>query len=235
MAKVTPCEACGEPFTHRPMDRGRRFCSARCQNKARGSHRRPEVQCPVCLRRHRPSGLAQTVCSWECSRKARHIGEACSFAWHLCHCGAWYPKRNSKWHCSHPRTDVGRLANALQRVSCLLCGDAFLTRATTQRYCSVTCAKRAHKDTREARQRGATIERVHRQRVYERDGWVCQLCRRPVKRDAQVPHPLAPTLDHIIPLAAGGAHAYANVQLAHFLCNSTKSDGNAQLRWDIAA
>lgn len=35
-----------------------------------------------------------------------------------------------------------------------------------------------------------------------------------------VPHPKAPTIDHIIPLAVGGDDTRANVQLAHFLCNS---------------
>jgi len=29
-------------------------------------------------------------------------------------------------------------------------------------------------------------------------------------------------LDHIIPIAAGGEHTPANLQLAHFLCNSIK-------------
>jgi 5-methylcytosine-specific restriction endonuclease McrA len=46
-----------------------------------------------------------------------------------------------------------------------------------------------------------------------------------------VPHPKAPTIDHIVPLAAGGDDIKANVQLAHFLCNSVKSNqgGNEQL------
>jgi 5-methylcytosine-specific restriction endonuclease McrA len=36
-----------------------------------------------------------------------------------------------------------------------------------------------------------------------------------------VPHPKAPTIDHIIPLAHGGDDTRANVQLAHFLCNAS--------------
>ncbi len=34
--------------------------------------------------------------------------------------------------------------------------------------------------------------------------------------------PLAPVIDHIVPLDAGGLHEPANVQCAHFLCNSKK-------------
>ena len=38
--------------------------------------------------------------------------------------------------------------------------------------------------------------------------------------------------DHILPLAAGGVHENANVQLAHFICNSRKRElpANDQLR-----
>lgn len=37
-----------------------------------------------------------------------------------------------------------------------------------------------------------------------------------------MPDRLAPTLDHIIPLAAGGTHEPSNCQCAHFSCNSAK-------------
>jgi 5-methylcytosine-specific restriction endonuclease McrA len=35
--------------------------------------------------------------------------------------------------------------------------------------------------------------------------------------------PLAPTVDHIIPVSRAGTHTWDNVQLAHALCNSMKS------------
>jgi 5-methylcytosine-specific restriction endonuclease McrA len=72
---------------------------------------------------------------------------------------------------------------------------------------------------------------VFRRKVFERDGWTCRLCSKPVERDAQVPAYLAPTLDHILPLALGGLHEYSNVQCAHFICNSRKGDSVAQLAW----
>ena len=104
-------------------------------------------------------------------------------------------------------------------------------------YCTPQCANRASgsqaKVRRRARQHGAYVEDVWRSKVYERDGYVCQLCHKPCKMAAVVPHPKAPTLDHIIPFAHGGTHEYANVQLAHFLCNSLKSDGDGQLNLNI--
>jgi 5-methylcytosine-specific restriction endonuclease McrA len=40
-----------------------------------------------------------------------------------------------------------------------------------------------------------------------------------------VPHPDAPTIDHLLPLCDGGDDVRANVQLAHFLCNSRRGAG----------
>jgi hypothetical protein len=36
--------------------------------------------------------------------------------------------------------------------------------------------------------------------------------------------PLAPELDHVVPLSRGGAHAKENVRLAHRKCNNLKGD-----------
>lgn len=70
---------------------------------------------------------------------------------------------------------------------------------------------------------------IFRRKVFERDGWTCRICRKPVDREAKVPHPKAPTVDHVVPLALGGAHVYTNVQTAHFICNSRKSHHVIQL------
>ena len=61
----------------------------------------------------------------------------------------------------------------------------------------------------------AFVESVSRQAVYERDEGVCGICHRPVSRRAF-------HLDHIIPLARGGEHSYANTQATHPRCNMKK-------------
>lgn len=66
------------------------------------------------------------------------------------------------------------------------------------------------------------IEPVDAFRVYDRDGWRCQLCRRPVDRALDGNARMGPTLDHVVPLALGGEHSYANTQLAHRRCNLAK-------------
>lgn len=81
------------------------------------------------------------------------------------------------------------------------------------------------RDRRRARKRKAFIAPVSRHAIFQRDKWTCHLCGKRVKRSEQAPHPLAPTIDHVIPLAVGGTHEPANCRTAHFLCNSTKSHG----------
>ena len=79
-----------------------------------------------------------------------------------------------------------------------------------------------------SRRRRAVKRRVARERyseleIFERDGWVCRLCNRPVDRSlTDRRSPQAPTIDHIVPLARGGADIRDNVQLAHQRCNSAK-------------
>lgn len=100
------------------------------------------------------------------------------------------------------------------------------------RYCSLACGKRADRRAcRHRRRAGREGKRVYRARVFERDGWACRLCGDPLDRSADVPHPLAAVIDHIVPLALGGEHAHYNVQAAHFLCNSQKRD---QLQGQVA-
>lgn len=56
---------------------------------------------------------------------------------------------------------------------------------------------------------------VDRQIVYERDEGICGICKESVDRDDF-------HIDHVIPLARGGKHSYADVQVAHPVCNSRK-------------
>ena len=68
----------------------------------------------------------------------------------------------------------------------------------------------------------ATVERFDPHEIYERDQWTCQLCAQPVARDLEWPDLRYPSLDHVIPLAAGGEHSRLNAQLAHWICNVRK-------------
>lgn len=91
-------------------------------------------------------------------------------------------------------------------------------------YCSKRCSTADTRDRRRAQKAGVTLTKGRRHRVFERDCWVCQICGDPVNRQTVVPALDAATIDHRIPLAAGGAHEEANWQTAHFYCNSVKQD-----------
>lgn len=54
---------------------------------------------------------------------------------------------------------------------------------------------------------------------------VCGICGKPVDFTLRYPNPLAPSIDHIIPIDRGGHPSdISNLQLAHWTCNRQKSD-----------
>ena len=54
---------------------------------------------------------------------------------------------------------------------------------------------------------------------------VCGICGKPVDKTLKPPDPLAPCIDHIVPISRGGHPSdRSNLQLAHWCCNRQKSD-----------
>jgi len=123
-----------------------------------------------------------------------------------------------------------RTTNRLTCGSCRVCGQPFVS-FNTDVTCSPTCyelkqreARHAASQRRRALQRDAFVAPVYRKRVFESDGYRCHICNKMTKKTATVPHPMAPTIDHLTPLAKGGTHEPLNCRTAHFICNSKKSD-----------
>lgn len=73
-----------------------------------------------------------------------------------------------------------------------------------------------------AKKLSAFISTVNRKDIFERDGYICQLCGTGVLPFVPHQHPMYPTIDHIIPLSKGGTHEPSNVQTAHLGCNASK-------------
>lgn len=82
--------------------------------------------------------------------------------------------------------------------------------------------KRDRQNRRRAILAAVTVEPIKSSEVYERDRWICGICWAPVDPSVRHPDPASPSLDHVIPLSRGGAHALSNVQLAHLHCNIAK-------------
>lgn len=76
---------------------------------------------------------------------------------------------------------------------------------------------------RRARKEAARTQPYSRRSIFERDNFTCRLCHKPIDMSLLWPHRMSATIDHIVPIAAGGADAPDNVQAAHFTCNSQKS------------
>jgi 5-methylcytosine-specific restriction endonuclease McrA len=53
-------------------------------------------------------------------------------------------------------------------------------------------------------------------------GTTCGICMEAVDLDLMKPNPLAPSIDHVVPVAFGGTDDLANLQIAHFGCNQRK-------------
>jgi len=70
-----------------------------------------------------------------------------------------------------------------------------------------------------------TINSKLRRYIFDRDGWICQLCLEPIRPRAPGEsriYPEFPTLDHIIPASCGGDNSQWNLQAAHATCNVDK-------------
>lgn len=136
-------------------------------------------------------------------------------------CGLWLPldSYNMNGHKTGPKS---------------MCRDCERIRNVAWREANGTYWQEWQKDNaqlvRDAsnRRRAAKFSREHekidRDVVFERDAYECKLCYKPLDMEAKFPHPLSPTLDHIIPINKGGHHLYVNLQAAHFRCNTAKGD-----------
>lgn len=114
--------------------------------------------------------------------------------------------------------------------TCKACGVEFQSRSPRRVYCDNGCyppPKDTRKNQRKMSKRRAMIaqafvEEVDPTTLFERDGWRCHICGKKCRQDVDNFHPKAPTIDHIIPLVAGGEHSYKNTACAHRYCNVSK-------------
>lgn len=234
----SPTKTCTEPDCDRPL-RARGLCGSH-YNRSRYTpeqrHAKVTVPCDWCAK----------PCIKGAGRDKRYGGLFCSYPCRDAWCN-WKAGRDRclvpESHRAHPKwRDPASLLPVLYVAPvylpalppplrwvcgiCVRCGDSYIAEdyTDTARYCSVRCMRRVQRHRYRARKADAYVADVSPSKIYERDGWRCQLCRKKVDRTKTAPHPKAPVVDHVVPLADGGTHEPANVQCAHFLCNSIKGD-----------
>ena len=213
----------------KPEVASRRQERERKQGRAYRQKAKVAATCIVCAAEWMADCKAKTRPVKYCSMKCRYIDT---------HGGpstpvpARHPSRSTRVPEDHPSRKRPDLRPRFMVGRCAHCGDWFTAdrlafSSHADRSCSQRCARRLAKTRRRAAERGAYVAQVNRFEIFERDQWMCKLCSELILREAVAPHPLSPSIDHVVPLARGGTHEPGNVQAAHLLCNSVKSD----LRW----
>lgn len=209
------CKGCGSKFLKRRRGNdAQAYCSRPCADRSRRKwssrqDRRRAEKSAKRDRRRQASGAGVTVPCARCSvsfvRKKKH-------------------QRFCSIEC--------RLPKVRRPVACRQCGKEFIPDHGHGRYCSVSCdrarkrksrPKGGRKDRDRARRYGVRYEPINRAKLYERDGWRCQVCgcRTPKALRGKLA-PNAPELDHRVPLCRGGNHTWDNVQTACRRCNAAK-------------
>jgi 5-methylcytosine-specific restriction endonuclease McrA len=218
-------KTCTDPGCDSPH-RARGLCTKHWKRKY-GTRTRYRINCAWCDKAHETPRENGRFCSVACvmAMKAYDAGN------NVCGLSSDHPAR---------RLQFLRKNWPSVRVffrTCAVCSALFATPYTVST-CGKTCAetkrrddKRERRHRRRAAERNAFVAKVIPSQVFERDRWRCHICGKATRRTAVVPHPSAPTIDHLIPLAEGGTHEPANVRTAHFRCNTIKGarGGNEQL------
>jgi hypothetical protein len=238
------CVDCGAPIWAK---------SQRCKACYEGRRARPaeERECKGCgkiFKRNPKKGDAARYCSRACAfshsktwRRKRERLPPRSRVWfrHCARCESPFVARRSEvvmcskqctFAASKEKRDRERAPKPPKPMAlrcCLRCGVEFASQRA-KRYCSKRCARYIRRKMEKAlrRARGRVVaERVSPRRVFERDGWRCQICGKatPSERRGST-RSNAPELDHRVPLSKGGAHTYANTQCACRACNGVKGN-----------
>lgn len=207
------CPQCGVEFEQvRRGGKPQRFCSTPCRLLWASKHRwdsyEPKVAPCVSCGKTTASRSGVAVCDDDECRKVR----------------AMQRRRLAA---------TGVIATPIDYFKCRNCGVLFIGKQRSNRmYCTQACAARAGK--RNGKHRRRTAERsgdfITINELGERDGWKCHICGQVIRLRSGAAG-MSPSIDHLIPIAAGGPHVWANVAIAHKRCNSRRHTGGfAQLR-----
>ncbi len=250
-SRRSTCAFCGESF--RAAQQRQECCSASCGQLLRadraGCNRRRS--CEICAEPYTYTYPNQRTCGrpcgWELRKREGKVpvrvprirGVQTEIAIRLTgcvECGQQMLTATSERLCSlkcrrarRYRAERGKRRVYIARAC--ICG-AVLDRG--RKFCDQcrdlrrVAAKQRERRRRRALEHKARSEPYALVEIAERDRKICALCHGPVDMSLAVPHRQAPTVDHIVPLSEGGDDTPANVQLAHFTCNSSKGARGSQ-------
>lgn len=213
------CEGCGVEFIPKESNRGR-FCTRECSFAHNCGHsikdgKYKQIQRLIAkLRRIKECRVCgnktfTNECSIECRKK-------------------WSDHKYGK---RYPDITIEK--------ACIDCGSLFfvtyVVSHAARKRCPI-CKKKFEKSyanhgkqEKRARKAGVVYQYIDKHKVFERDGWRCHICKRKTpEKYIGTYNPMAPELDHIVPLnpsyGANGSHTYENVKCCCRECNSKKSN-----------
>jgi hypothetical protein len=228
------CLHCGKEF---PLIRGghrnRKYCSLECKNRhdyevAKGKP--TGKQCSHCGKPLYGANPNKKYCSAKCRSDAalKNQKRKCII------CGNEFTSTMKSVRCCSSKCaneKHGRLLKETERViaTCADCGKTYETHKLIGRnnkygYRCPVC--RLVHDRNRCRKRRMKISQfkpgINDFEIFERDGWICQICGEPVDQERRWPDPLSASIDHIKPISSGGLHVAENVRLTHHSCNNKK-------------
>lgn len=199
----------------------------RCEMRARRAGRLHEFVAPPRICGHCGAAFeagsrnGNRYCTFGCQRAAvevrRQADRAAALSGRRCR------------RCSEPippvaRSDARFCGVACQQADWYAANEARLRAAATAWKASNREVANEAEHRRRARKTGNGSERIDRLAVWERDRGHCWICERSIDPELAFPHPLSPSLDHVIPLNRGGGHLMDNVAMSHLRCNISKQD-----------
>lgn len=232
------CIGCDQPFVPTRVDKT--WCSRACYQKMPrkryrpGRNRADRIKCRsfICEwcsvefhpKRSGPARFCSRDCSFAAQKAAASKPKATIRLCRVCSCEV-APSRNVCDGCKAPAyKPIPRVQS-----SCIGCGNPIVGTAAKKkcRRCSRKAFVKKDRILRKARHRaryyGVEYEPIVPRKVFDRDGWRCQVCGiKTPKAKRGTYEANAPELDHRVPLSKGGGHVWSNVQCCCRSCNMRK-------------
>lgn len=230
------CAHCGAGFV--ALDKRKIYCSQTCKSaafKARNPDRIESYRAKELAKTRAERALFTPVVLNECATCKR------LFYWRKkkARCSRECEQDNARRYAERYYKETHQSSAVREFRCCDVCGKEFVSNTDAQHTCSDKCRrKRQGKGDNRSRARrfGVEYEPVNPLKVFERDGWKCQICGKrtpPTRRGSRYSN--APELDHRIPISKGGPHKYSNVQCSCRQCNGAKSNASSVGQFPLLA
>lgn len=201
MSVEKACEYCGEVFVDRSHRQHGKFCSRGCYNRVyyQVNREKASMAARVYYEANREKLTAYRRAYYEANpEKAREAVRAHRAA---------NPEKVAAYHRTFREANPEKMAAR----------DRAWQKANPEKV-------RERNARQRARKLDAYVAPVDHKAIYKRDDYTCQLCGKKVEMGKEFPHPMSPSIDHILPLSKGGTHEPDNCQLAHLRCNTKKGN-----------